>query len=108
LRQAKIFRWRIRSHRNFWNLESEIWVAAAGRAVAPVPKFFLSCGEFLRPSLGPGWPELPIVDCRFSIAYFGLLMDIGRSCHATFSIVNRQSAIDNENLVFGLRLRAAL
>jgi hypothetical protein len=25
-------------------------------------------------------------------------MDIGRSCHATFSIVNRQSAIGNENL----------
>jgi hypothetical protein len=35
-------------------------------------------------------------------------MDIGTSCHTTFSIVNRQSAIGNENLVFGLRLRAAL
>jgi len=28
---------------------------------------------------------LPIFDCR-------LLMDIGRSCHTTFSTVNRQSA----------------
>jgi hypothetical protein len=28
-------------------------------------------------------------------------MDFGRSCHTTFSIVNRQSAIGNENLVFG-------
>jgi hypothetical protein len=76
-------------------------VAAEGRAVALVFTFF-SCGEdFLRSSLGPGWLELPIFDCR-------LLMDIGRSCHTTFSIVNRQSAIGNEYLVFGLRLRAAL
>ena len=43
---------------------------------------FFSCGEdFLRSSLRPGWLELPIVDCR-------LLMDMGRSCHTTFSIVN--------------------
>jgi hypothetical protein len=47
---------------------------------------FFSCGEdFPRSSLGPGWLELPIFDCR-------LPMDIGRSCHTTFSIVNRQSA----------------
>jgi len=64
------------------------------RAVAIVPNFFVSCEEFLRSSLGPGWLELPIVDCR-------LLMHIGRSCNTTFSIVNRQSAIGNENLVFG-------
>jgi hypothetical protein len=34
---------------------------------------------------------------RFSIADCRLLMDIGGSCHATFSFVNRQSAIGNEN-----------
>jgi hypothetical protein len=28
-------------------------------------------------------------------------MDIGRSCRTTFSIVNRQPAVGNENLVFG-------
>jgi hypothetical protein len=39
-------------------------------------------------------------NCRFSIADFRLLMDIGRSCPTTFSIVNRQSAIGNETLVF--------
>jgi hypothetical protein len=39
------------------------------------------------------------------IADFRLLMNIGRSCHTTFSIVNRQSAIGNENLVFGCRRR---
>jgi hypothetical protein len=63
-------------------------VAAKGGAVALVPKFFVSCEEFLRSWLGPGWLELPVCDCR-------LLMDIGRSCHTTFSIVNRQSAIAN-------------
>jgi hypothetical protein len=35
-------------------------------------------------------------DCRFSRR--GGLMDIGRSCHTTFSIVNRQSAIGNEKM----------
>ena len=35
-------------------------------------------------------------------------MNIRRICHTTFSIVIRQSAIDNENSIFGLRLRAAL
>ena len=35
-------------------------------------------------------------------------MDIGRSWHATFSIVNRQSEIGNENLVFWLRLCRAV
>ena len=57
-----------------------------GRAVALVPNFFVSCEEFLPSSFGPGWLELPIFDCR-------LLMDIGRSCDTTFSILNRQSAI---------------
>ena len=33
---------------------------------------------------------MPIFDCR-------LLKDIGRSCHTTFSIVNRQSAIGNQD-----------
>jgi hypothetical protein len=68
--------------------------------VAPVFIFFSCGGDFLRSSLGPGWLELPIFDCR-------LLMDIGRSCHTTSSIVNRQSAIGKENLVFGCG-RAAL
>jgi hypothetical protein len=36
-----------------------------------------------------------------SIVDFRLLMGIGRSCRTTFSIVNRQSAIGNEKLVFG-------
>jgi hypothetical protein len=40
------------------------------------------------------WLELPIFDCR-------LLIDRGGSCHTTSSIDNRQSAIGNENLVFG-------
>jgi hypothetical protein len=48
--------------------------------------FFVSCEEFLRSTLGPGWRELPIFDCR-------LLMDIGRNCHTTFSIVYQQSAV---------------
>jgi hypothetical protein len=60
---------------------------SAGPA-AVVPEFFVSCEEFLRSWLGPGWLELPICDCR-------LLMDIGRSCHTTFPIVNQQSAIAN-------------
>jgi hypothetical protein len=37
---------------------------------------------------GRGQVKLPIVDFR-------LLMDMGRSCHTTFSIVNRQSPIGN-------------
>jgi hypothetical protein len=36
-----------------------------------------------------------IADCRLPIADCRLLMDIGRSCHTTFSIGNRQSAIGN-------------
>jgi hypothetical protein len=60
-----------------------------------------SCEESLGSWFGPGCLELPIFDCR-------LLMDIGRSCHTTFSIVNRKSAIGNENLVFGLRLCRAV
>jgi hypothetical protein len=52
-------------------------------------------------------PLFVIADFRLSIFDCPLLMHIGRSCHTTFSIVNRQSAIGNENLVFGLRLRAA-
>jgi hypothetical protein len=32
-------------------------------------------------------------NCRFSIADCRLLMDIGGSCHTTFSIVNQQSAM---------------
>ena len=47
----------------------------------------------LRPS-GRATPGLA-GDCRFWIADFRLLMDIGRTCHTTFSIVNHQSAIDN-------------
>ena len=43
---------------------------------------------------------MPIFDCR-------LRMDIGTSCHTTFSIDNRQSAIGNENLVFGRGYAAA-
>jgi len=35
-----------------------------------VPNFFISCEEFLRSLLCPGWLELPIFDCR-------LLMDNG-------------------------------
>ena len=45
--------------------------------------------------------QRPSFHYRFSIADFRLLMDIGRSCHRTFSIVDRQSTIGNENLVFG-------
>jgi hypothetical protein len=38
-------------------------------------------------------------NCRFSIADCRLLMDFGMSCHTTFSIVNRQSAIGNESMI---------
>jgi hypothetical protein len=44
---------------------------------------------------GIGDFRLAIGDWRFSRP--GGLMDIGRSCHTTFSIVNRQSPIANEN-----------
>jgi hypothetical protein len=68
----------------------------------------MSFGEvdFLASSLGPEWLELPIFDRR--LPRRGGLMNIRRTCHTTFSIVIQQSAIDNENLVLGLRLRAAL
>ena len=66
------------------------------RAVALVPNFFVSCEEFLRSSLGPGWLELPIFDCRFSIAD-GHWKELS---HCFFNrqsaIVNRQSAIGNQ------------
>ena len=68
-------------------------------SAALVPNLFVSCEEFLRSALGRGGRELPIFDCP--LPRCGGLMDIGGSCHTTFSIVNRQSAIDNENLVFG-------
>ena len=66
---------------------------------------FFSCGEdFPRSSLGPGWRELPIVPPWRADAHWKELP------HHFF---NRQSAISpprrgNENLAFGLRLRAAL
>jgi hypothetical protein len=45
---------------------------------------FFSCGEDVpRSSLGPGWLEWAIFDCSRSAG----LMDIGRSCHTTFSVV---------------------
>jgi hypothetical protein len=68
--------------------------------VAQAANFMARREDFLRSSLGAGWRELPIFDCR-------LLIEIGRSCHTTSSIDNRQSAIGNENLVFGCG-RAAL
>jgi hypothetical protein len=34
----------------------------------------------------------------FRLPRRGGLMDIGRSCHTTFSIGNRQSAIGNESM----------
>jgi hypothetical protein len=52
--------------------------------------------DFLQSRLGQGWLKLPIPDCRLLI-----LMDLGRSCHATSSGVNRQSAIGNEGMLFG-------
>ena len=70
---------------------------AAGTNPVALVFIFFSCGEdFPRSSLGPGWLELPIFDCR--LPRRGGLMDIGRSCHTAFSIVNRQ-------LKPGLRLR---
>jgi hypothetical protein len=66
---------------------------------AQLPNFFAAYEEVLRSSFGGGWLELAIADWRFPI-------DSGGSCHAAFSINNRQSAIGNENLVFGCGPRA--
>jgi hypothetical protein len=73
---------------NFINVER-----ICSSSIALAVSFFSRREDFPRSSLGPGWLELPIVDCRLWIADFRLLMDIGRSCHTTFSIVSRQSAI---------------
>jgi len=63
-------------------------VAAEGRAVALVFIFF-SCSEgFLRSSLGPGWREMPIFDCRLPIAD-------GHGKELPHHFFNRQSAISN-------------
>jgi hypothetical protein len=60
-------------------------------SVAPVFIFF-SCGEdFPRSSLGPGLLELPISDCRFSIAD-------ERWKELPHHFFNRQSAIVNRLL----------
>ena len=68
------------------------------RAVGLVFIFFACSEDFPRSSLGPGWLELPIVDCRLSIAdaHWKELQ------HHFF---NRQSAISNRQLKPGLRLR---
>jgi hypothetical protein len=47
-------------------------------------------------------PPRPPGDWRLSIADCRLLVDIGRSCRTTFSIVNRQSAIGNYSPVSGI------
>ena len=67
---------------------SLVLVAANSRAVALVFIFF-SCSEgFLRSSLGPGWRELPIFDCRLPIAD-------GHGKELPHHFFNRQSAISN-------------
>src|SRR5208337_3435619 len=60
-----------------------------GHAIALVPNFFVSCEEFLRSSLCPGWLELSIFDCRLPI-------DSSAIRRIAFSIDNRPSAIGNQ------------
>jgi hypothetical protein len=50
---------------------------------------FISCGEgFLQSSLGPGWLELPIFDCRLPIPD-------GHWVELPHHFFNRQSTISN-------------
>jgi hypothetical protein len=57
-------------------------------SAVPRSTIFENFGVLPRISAIIAWPrgDLPIFDCQ-------LLMDIGRSCYTTFSIVNRQSAM---------------